>query len=65
MFSISYGIIKIAMFLLRFSIVVLAGSVDQDQAEQNVQPDPRSMLSAMLELGSKKMAWSLLFFALL
>ena len=35
-------------------IVTFAASVDQDQAAQNVQPDLRSTLSAMLELEHKK-----------
>ena len=43
-------------------IVVSAASVDQDQAAQNVQPDIRSTLSAMLEHYKQRMARNLITF---
>ena len=45
---------------LSLKIVAFAAIVDQDQAAQNMQPDLRSTLSAMLELYLKKIASNLL-----
>ena len=42
------------------NIVGFAASVDQDQASQNVQPDLRSTLSAMLEHYKQKMCRNLI-----
>ena len=40
--------------------IVFAASVDQDQAAQNMQPDLRSTMSAMLEYYRQQMAGNLL-----
>ena len=40
-------------------IIAFAASVDQDQAAQNVQPDLRSTLSAMLDHYMRKMSRNL------